>query len=34
MVGYLDVLFIDDELRITRGNRGSIVVVERFLEKV
>lgn len=30
--GYLDVLFLDDELRITKGNRGSFVVVERVLE--
>jgi len=27
--GYLDVLYLDDELRITRGNRGSLVVCER-----
>ena len=27
--GYLDVIFLDDELRITRGNRGSLVVCER-----
>ena len=28
--GYFDVLFLDDEIRVTRGNRGSLVVVERF----
>jgi PAP_fibrillin len=28
-VGYLDVLYLDEELRITKGNRGTIVVVER-----
>ena len=28
--GYLDVLYLDDELRITRGNRGSLVVCERI----
>ena len=27
--GYLDILFLDEELRITRGNRGSIVIAER-----
>lgn len=27
--GWLDVMFLDDEWRITRGNRGSIVVAER-----
>ena len=27
--GFLDVIFLDDELRITRGNRGSLVVCER-----
>lgn len=29
MKGYIDFLFLDDELRITRGNRGTIVIVER-----
>ena len=29
-VGYLDVLYLDHDLRITRGNRGTIVVVERL----
>lgn len=28
--GYFDVLFLDDEIRVTRGNRGSLVVVERL----
>jgi hypothetical protein len=28
-VGYLDVLYLDDDLRITKGNRGTLVVVER-----
>ena len=27
--GYLDVMYLDDEWRITKGNRGSIVVAER-----
>lgn len=27
--GWLDVIFLDDELRITVGNRGTIVVAER-----
>jgi hypothetical protein len=27
--GYFDVLYLDDELRITRGNRNTVVVVER-----
>mmetsp|Transcript_10060 Transcript_10060/g.25950 ORF Transcript_10060/g.25950 Transcript_10060/m.25950 type:complete len:324 (-) Transcript_10060:104-1075(-) len=27
--GWLDVIFMDDELRVTRGNRGSIVAVQR-----
>lgn len=27
--GYLDVLYLDEELRITRGNRGSIVIAKR-----
>ncbi len=27
--GYLEVLYLDEELRITRGNRGSLVVCER-----
>ena len=28
--GHLDVLYLDDELRITRGNRGSLVICERL----
>jgi hypothetical protein len=28
-VGYLDVLYLDEDLRITKGNRGTLVVVER-----
>ena len=28
-VGYFDVLYLDDDLRITKGNRGTIVVAER-----
>lgn len=28
--GYFDVLFLDEELRITRGNRGTYVIVERM----
>ena len=28
-VGYLDVLYLDEDLRITKGNRGTVVVVER-----
>lgn len=28
-VGYLDVLFLDEDLRITKGNRGTTVVVQR-----
>lgn len=27
--GYLDILYLDDTLRITRGNRGSVIVVTR-----
>mmetsp|Transcript_25723 Transcript_25723/g.39478 ORF Transcript_25723/g.39478 Transcript_25723/m.39478 type:complete len:302 (-) Transcript_25723:169-1074(-) len=30
--GYLDVLYLDDDLRITKGNRGTIVVVERNMQ--
>ena len=32
--GTLDVLFLDDELRITRGNRGSVVIAERARDPV
>lgn len=28
--GYLDVLYLDEDIRITRGNRGTIIVVERI----
>jgi hypothetical protein len=28
-VGHFDVLYLDKDLRITRGNRGTVVVVER-----
>jgi len=28
-VGFFDVLYLDNEIRITRGNQGSVVVVER-----
>jgi hypothetical protein len=27
--GYIDVLYVDEDLRITRGNRGTVVVVAR-----
>ncbi|CAB9525759.1 PAP_fibrillin [Seminavis robusta] len=27
--GYLDVLYLDEDIRVTRGNRGTIIVVER-----
>lgn len=30
--GHLDILFLDDTMRITRGNRNSIVVVERVID--
>ena len=32
--GHLDVLFLDDELRVTRGNRGSVVIAERARDAV
>ncbi|KAL3929822.1 MAG: hypothetical protein SGBAC_012042, partial [Bacillariaceae sp.] len=28
--GYIDVLYLDEEMRITKGNRGTLVVVERI----
>ena len=28
-VGYLDLVYLDEEMRITKGNRGTLVVVER-----
>lgn len=30
-IGYLDVLYLDEDIRITKGNRGTIVVAERTL---
>jgi hypothetical protein len=27
--GYFDILYLDEDIRITRGNRGTIIVVER-----
>ena len=32
--GTLDVLFLDDELRITRGSKGSVVIAERARDPV
>lgn len=32
--GFLDYIYLDDDLRITRGNRGAIVVVKRLQNKV
>ena len=32
--GHLDVLFLDDELRITRGNKGTVVIAERARDAV
>uniref|UniRef100_A0A7S4S9I0 Plastid lipid-associated protein/fibrillin conserved domain-containing protein n=1 Tax=Ditylum brightwellii TaxID=49249 RepID=A0A7S4S9I0_9STRA len=29
MKGYLDILYLDESFRVTRGNRGSVVVVEK-----
>ena len=29
VVGYVDVLYADADLRVTRGNRGSLVVTRR-----
>lgn len=29
-VGFLDILYLDEDLRITKGNRGTIVVAERM----
>ena len=28
--GHIDVLYLDEELRVTRGNRGTLIVVERM----
>ena len=32
-VGHLDIVYLDDNFRVTRGNKGTIVVVERLTEK-
>ena len=34
--GYLDVIYLDDDLRVTRGNRGGLFVHMRpaYLKKV
>ena len=32
--GSLDYIYLDDDLRITRGNRGAVVVVKRLQNKV
>ncbi len=32
MHGYIDILYLDDDFRVTRGNRGSIVIVEKLKE--
>ncbi|KAL3771548.1 hypothetical protein ACHAWU_003723 [Discostella pseudostelligera] len=29
--GHLDILYLDEELRVTRGNKGTIVVAERVV---
>ena len=31
---YLDILYLDDELRITRGSKGSVVIAERARDAV
>ena len=33
-LGHLDILYLDDELRITRGNKGSVVIAERARDAV
>ena len=33
-VGYLELLYLDEEMRITKGNRGTLVVVERSNRQV
>merc|ERR1712176_293962 len=33
-LGHLDILYLDDELRITRGNKGSVVIAERARDLV
>jgi len=32
-LGYLDILYIDDDFRVTKGNKNTIVVVERLKEE-
>eukprot|EP01018_Ginkgo_biloba_P007546 Gb_13068 [translate_table: standard] len=32
--GFLDYLYLDDDLRITRGNRGAVTVVTRLPQKI
>lgn len=32
MTGYLDILYLDEDVRITKGNRGTIVVADRIKE--
>ena len=32
--GHLDVIFLDDEMRITRGNKGTVVIAERARDSV
>ena len=31
---YLDILYLDEELRITRGSKGSVVIAERARDAV
>lgn len=31
--GHLDILYLDEDFRVTRGNKGSIVVMERLAEE-
>jgi hypothetical protein len=32
--GFLDYIYLDDDLRITRGHRGAVVIVQRLQHKV
>jgi len=32
-VGHLDIVYLDDSFRVTRGNKGTIVVVERLTKE-
>ena len=32
-IGYLDILYLDDDFRVTRGNKGTVVVAERVDDK-